>query len=633
MLLPVGLDESRLARIPWVSIGIAALCILVWLVPVVNGSSRAAESQLREAIGYWREHPYLELPESAQRLTRMDVDKVRPALQRRSKAPPAAFLALEQEELGRRVGDALEAWEARPERRYALVPARGFAQPGWLTHLFLHGGLGHLVGNLLVFILVVGPFLEDAWGRPFFLAFYLLGGIVAGAAQALPMGDSPIAIVGASGAISACLGAFAWRFAHRRVRIFYWLFLFVRGTFHLPVWLYALGGAALDLVGLKAGGVEGSVAYAAHVGGFAFGLAVAAIVRFAHLEERFGPEGATRWAGSMGAARAADALADGRTAEARSHLAEVVSQRPDDDEALVGLARIDFSHHDVTAAHASLERLLSRQLAAGNAVGAAAILAEFEAGLRPELLRQATAYRAAELLEAHEPRRAGSFLEAASAAGGALGAKALVRLARLVRASDPSRAAELAQRVRDAVDAPQELRRAAAELLPGPPPVPSTPPAAGAAPRRAWLGAAEAVRIVPCRLEGATAANLDLIDEGGRRARVAVDRVEVVTVGLVERAPEGASGVLADLLLRGRTAQGRLLLRLSGRAMPLSALRPGLDPAAAFAAFMQDLLTASAATAVPGPAAAMGRPFARFRDLAAFEEACYGRPLASGGPQ
>ncbi len=76
-----------------------------------------------------------------------------------------------------------------------------------VTSIFLHGGLLHLAGNML-FLAVFGDNIEDAMGHRRFVAFFLVGGAVAGLAQALVEPGSRVPIVGASGAIAAVLGAY-----------------------------------------------------------------------------------------------------------------------------------------------------------------------------------------------------------------------------------------------------------------------------------------------------------------------------------------------------------------------------------------------------------------------------------------
>ena len=83
-----------------------------------------------------------------------------------------ATLTVEQ----RHLDSLVEGFEAEAEssllRRLGLVPARGLLQPGWLTHMFLHFGWMHILGNLFFFYLV-GPLLEDLWGRKFFADAHL----------------------------------------------------------------------------------------------------------------------------------------------------------------------------------------------------------------------------------------------------------------------------------------------------------------------------------------------------------------------------------------------------------------------------------------------------------------------------
>ncbi|HEY6002108.1 MAG TPA: rhomboid family intramembrane serine protease, partial [Anaeromyxobacter sp.] len=397
LLLPIGLDESRVGRAPWVSICILALNVAAFAGTSLSHDDEVAEARFREVVAYWRDHPYLALPPemgrrfglTEERLARMTAARRPAAVPGGTEAMQAHFDALCEE--------LIQALDDTPERRWSLVPARGLAQAGWVTHQFLHGGLGHLLGNMLVFALVVAPFLEDVWGRPFFLAFYLTGGIAAGAAQALPMGDSPVHILGASGAISACLGAFALRFAHRRVRIFYWFALIVRGTFFVPAWLYAFLGLAADLVGLALAGTGGGVAYAAHVGGFAFGLGAALAMRLTGLENRLAPEGAARVGRTLSASRAQDALADGRDIDARRHLEDALRRDRGDVHSMLALARIHASALEREAATALAERLLGIHLAAGDRAAAQAVVAELGGGIDPALLRPAAAYRMAEV--------------------------------------------------------------------------------------------------------------------------------------------------------------------------------------------------------------------------------------------
>lgn len=93
-----------------------------------------------------------------------------------------------------------------------------------LSAMFLHGGIDHLLGNML-FLLVVGMLVEGALGHGMFVAVYLLGGIIAGLASlAWHWGGEGFSL-GASGAIAALMGAYAALWRGRKVRVFYWFFV------------------------------------------------------------------------------------------------------------------------------------------------------------------------------------------------------------------------------------------------------------------------------------------------------------------------------------------------------------------------------------------------------------------------
>jgi membrane associated rhomboid family serine protease len=648
VIIPIGLDETRIGRLPWVSIAILTLNVAAFVAISAAGDDEIVEARTQEVVAYWRDHPYLELPAEMQQRFGLTRERLARATRTQIPAGVPAGTAAAQARLDELCEELFQAVDDTPERRWSLVPSRGVLQPGWVTHQFLHGGLGHLLGNMLVLMLVVAPFLEDAWGRPFFLAFYLAGGVVAGAAQALPMGDSPIHVLGASGAISACLGAFALRFAHRRVRMFYWFFLFVRGTFFVPAWLYAFFGLAMDLVGLRLAGTGGGVAYAAHIGGFLFGLAVAVAVRATRLEDRLAPEGASRWGRTLSASRGEDALAAGRTTDARQHLQEALAKDPGDDASMLALARIHAAGFERAHATPLVDRLVAARLGRNDAAGAQAVLAELEAGIDPELFRPTTAYRAAALVA--DPALADRLDAVAAKAGGALAAKALLRSAERARAADPARALSLAQAARDTQGAPPELTARAEALARACAPreiehgagdvrptaargsaieVPQAPREGAAA-----LEAKAPVRLVHCRLLGVSDTGLDLATEHGKRALLAADRVAALAGGVIAdhtvagRAVKNA--VLLDLLLHPRPGDlHRTVLRLPGHEMALAVIHPGVAPTEAYARVVERLLAASGAPAAPSSESAAGRPFARFCDAAAFEAAAWGRSLVA----
>src|SRR4051812_38065510 len=151
------------------------------------------------------------------------------------------------------------------------------SQPNtWLTILFamfMHGGLLHLGGNML-FLWIFGNNVEDSMGRPRFLAFYLLGGLAATAAQVAVDPSSTSPTLGASGAIAAVLGGYALLYPRARVLTLIFIIIFVT-VIELPALLVLGLWFLLQLASAGANGDLGSgggVAYYAHIGGFVFGM-------------------------------------------------------------------------------------------------------------------------------------------------------------------------------------------------------------------------------------------------------------------------------------------------------------------------------------------------------------------------
>ena len=145
-----------------------------------------------------------------------------------------------------------------------------------LTSMFMHGSWLHLGGNML-FLWIFGNNVEDRMGRVRFLAFYLLGGFAATALQAWvtfewgSAGDALIPNLGASGAISAVLGAYLLLYPTAAVLTIVFYFLVeVPAFLFLGVWIFfQLWEGGFSLLHPEAGG---GVAFFAHIGGFAFGL-------------------------------------------------------------------------------------------------------------------------------------------------------------------------------------------------------------------------------------------------------------------------------------------------------------------------------------------------------------------------
>jgi membrane associated rhomboid family serine protease len=145
-----------------------------------------------------------------------------------------------------------------------------------LTSMFLHGGWGHLLGNCM-FLWVFGNNVEDSMGRLRFLAFYLLCGLAAAAAQVAVYPASPVPMVGASGAISGVLGGYLLLYPKVRVRVLFILVIFIQvvrvpAFVVLLLWIgYQVVMSLPELMAIDPDASSG-VAVFAHIGGFVAGL-------------------------------------------------------------------------------------------------------------------------------------------------------------------------------------------------------------------------------------------------------------------------------------------------------------------------------------------------------------------------
>lgn len=137
-----------------------------------------------------------------------------------------------------------------------------------ITYQFLHGDIFHLIGNIF-FLVVFGFAVEAAIGHLRFLTFYLLGGIAGGVLFMLVNAQSPSALVGASGSISAVMAMYMGVFRFKKIEFFYWFFVFV-GFMRAPA-LWVLGLYILNELYSFFTVTDSNIAFMAHTGGFVAG--------------------------------------------------------------------------------------------------------------------------------------------------------------------------------------------------------------------------------------------------------------------------------------------------------------------------------------------------------------------------
>lgn len=163
----------------------------------------------------------------------------------------------------------------------APVPDAPSAALTLFTAMFLHGGWAHVVGNML-FLWVFGDNVEDAMGSVRYIAFYLLAGVAASAAQVALMPETVLPTIGASGAVAGVLGAYIVMHPRAKVTVVVPLFLFFP-VFEMPAFfmlgLWFLTQFVSGITSFAATGGTGGVAWWAHIGGFVAGLLLIFVFR------------------------------------------------------------------------------------------------------------------------------------------------------------------------------------------------------------------------------------------------------------------------------------------------------------------------------------------------------------------
>jgi len=169
----------------------------------------------------------------------------------------------------------------------ATVPARF---PAWLsghapfevaflpllTSMFLHAGIMHIAGNML-FLWIFGDNVEDFYGHLTYLFFYLVCGVGSGLLHVFFNLNSAVPVLGASGAISGVMGAYALLYPRSRILTLVFIFLVpIPAVIILGYWFVLQFLAGITSLGMTA---NGGVAVWAHVGGFLLGMLITSMAR------------------------------------------------------------------------------------------------------------------------------------------------------------------------------------------------------------------------------------------------------------------------------------------------------------------------------------------------------------------
>jgi membrane associated rhomboid family serine protease len=382
MLIPIAHENLRGRRWPYVTIAIIALDVVIFLF--TNGrlqeeQQKTGEVQLHILLLSAHYPEATPNPEAAQMVETF------------KREHPGIF-----EQLAAPNREVIDAWDARQlgsdwsatdadaemtrlcaalDQSHQESLAWNFAfhphnpKPwSYITANFLHGGWLHLIFNMW-FLWLAGTILEDAWGRVVYPIFYLVSGAFALLVHAIVFPGSMVPVVGASGAIAGLMGGFLARFPKTKIQ-FMWLWLFglkrykffVSAYIVLPLWL-----AIQVFWGLMAGSGAG-VAYWAHVGGFAFGMVAAVILRATGIEQAMDQaiESKVSWTPDPHIARATELLGENQTDAAIAELQQELQEKPDSGDALELLLRAQEKKQDFDGQKETLANLCRCYVTSGD---------------------------------------------------------------------------------------------------------------------------------------------------------------------------------------------------------------------------------------------------------------------------
>lgn len=654
--MPKDSRDLRTRRAPWATLVLLAGCVVahVGFEIYARGAYAAAGAKLTEAQSYWLEHPYLE-PGS---LLEAELGTARVALERsrfvsarnRQGAPPipAGVKRRQQESLASLLDETLRLRGSFPAQRWGLR-ATERDPPTFLSHAFLHANSVHLFASLF-FLLVLGFFLEAAWGIAIFAPVAVAGTAAAGASFAFANPQFASPLCGMSGTIAALLGAYAVRFRGDAKGGPYVGIVGAAAVYLLlPVWLGVEWSIVRELGEPSHPFGTPGVSYWAFGGGMLFGVVAGGMLELLGVEEGLAASSdesdLARVANPL-LDRALQARGDGRAAEAFALLSDLLRAQPDAHDAAFALWDVASDLGRAPDAAPELVRAIRHEVKVGDtdsAVGHWLELSElgFEGYAEPALL-----LRMAMLLrEAGKPEAALQALRVALERGGS-GDDATVasRVARAARDLDPRVAEDAAWRALRSLDLSLEERQRLEVLLGeviepissdlAGAPVRSDPPPdrdeAAASP--AGEGgpfarpAAIDLDIEARRLEAVEAVPVEveeeglLIEVGASKKRVRFDRIAAIAVAAIG----GLSAkpvIVVDLVLNwmSTTDEPLRVIRLRGDRFDPRRLAPGCpSPVEALRRFLSRLVSASGASPLPDERSAVGQPFASFEDLASY---------------
>jgi membrane associated rhomboid family serine protease len=394
--IPIGNENSTVRRLPWITFSIMAINVVIFFVsfPVVAGQQEELSKLGTQMEVFLKKNPEIMADEKVRdKLTEVGLLSKGEAEAIASQLKDSPQIEAQYSEWLR--GDDFKKLSTELDQKilafknaaaetvwykWGLAPNGNWKFHQLITAAFLHGGTLHLFGNLLFFFAVAFS-LEDLWGRGVFLGFYLLGA----AASCIPSIVNPAAVpsLGASGAISATMGAFLFRLPRTKIKLFcipvltpvWWirflcgrrkLVVMVPGYFYLAS--YFMAQVVQWYFDKKAGSVS-NVGYSVHIAGFIYGAAFAGMMKFTKIEEtHINPkiEAMVSFSAAPAVTQALEALDRGDAAMAERKLRAHLAKQPGDTNALLAAIQVYQQTSNFDKLNGMYARLIRLHLTSGD---------------------------------------------------------------------------------------------------------------------------------------------------------------------------------------------------------------------------------------------------------------------------
>jgi len=382
--IPIGNENSTVRRLPWITFSIMALNVIIYFVTLPSVATQVEEIE-KAGSGistFIQQHQELLADDSVREklvgagmMSQTEADAIERQIKRDADTESEYKMWLRgsdaeslKQQLDQKLAEFKNASEGTVWYQWGLAPNGNWKLHQLITSAFLHADIFHLFGNLIFFFAVAFS-LEDLWGRGVFLTFYLLGA----AASVIPSLVAPVGVpsLGASGAISATMGAFLFRLPRTKIKLFctqfWWLRLLLAkksAIYFVPSYIYLASYFIAQAISWyfdsKSGGTSG-VGYSTHVAGFVFGAGFALMMKLTKAEETYiNPkiEAKVSFTAAPAVNTALKFLDAGDHAAAERTLRTHLAKSPSDTNALLALIQVHQSVGNLEQLNSAYARLI-----------------------------------------------------------------------------------------------------------------------------------------------------------------------------------------------------------------------------------------------------------------------------------